>query len=136
LNYTAGISITYDLFNGIHKRDKLNINKYQIQASDYELQQQQLALQSASLQADAGLTTILRNLKEIPVQLKAAQDVYLQKQAQYKAGLITLIDLTNAAFVLYRSQTDYVETLSDWYAAKLNKAAATGNLDLFIQSIK
>ena len=135
-NYVVGVAITYDLFNGIHKRDKLNVNNYQIQASDFELQQQKIALQSSSLQADEALKTTMQNLAELPVQLQAAQDVYFQKQAQYKAGLITLIDLTNAAFVLYRSQTDYVETLSNWYAAKLNKAAATNNLDLFIQNIK
>jgi len=135
-NYIAGIGISYDLFNGIYKRDKLSVNSYQIKASDYVLQQQKLALQSASLQADEAINTAEANLKELPNQTKAAMDVYSQKVAQYKAGLITLIDLTNASFVLYRSQTDYIEALNDWYKAKLYKAEATGNLDLFIQTIK
>ncbi|MDP4260982.1 MAG: TolC family protein [Bacteroidota bacterium] len=136
LNYIAGIGISYDLFSGIYKRDKLAINRYQIKASDYALQQQKLALQSSSLQADAAVKTAETNLLELPNQSKAAMDVYLQKVAQYKAGLITLIDLTNANFVLYRSQTDFIEAINDWYTAKLFKAEATGNLDLFIQSIK
>jgi outer membrane protein TolC len=136
LNYIAGIGISYDLFNGIYKRDKLAVNRYQIKASDYALQQQKLSLQSASLQADEAINTAEANLKELPNQTKAAMDVYSQKMAQYKAGLITLIDLTNASFVLYRSQTDFVEALNDWYKAKLFKAEATGNLDLFIQTIK
>ena len=136
LNYIAGIGISYDLFNGIYKRDKLAVNRYQIKASDYALQQQKLSLQSASLQADEAINTAEANLKELPNQTKAAMDVYSQKVAQYKAGLITLIDLTNASFVLYRSQTDFVEALNDWYKAKLFKAEATGNLDLFIQTIK
>jgi len=38
--------------------------------------------------------------------------------------------------VLYRSQTDYIETISDWYLSQLNKAALTGNLTQFIQTIK
>jgi outer membrane protein TolC len=136
LNYIAGIGISYDLFNGIYKRDKLAVNRYQIKASDYALQEQKLSLQSASLQADEAINTAEANLKELPNQTKAAMDVYSQKVAQYKAGLITLIDLTNASFVLYRSQTDFVEALNDWYKAKLFKAEATGNLDLFIQTIK
>lgn len=135
-NYLAGVSISYDLFNGIYKRDKLAVNSYQIKASDYALQQQKLSLQSATLQADDAIRTAIANLMELPNQTKAATDVYSQKVAQYRAGLITLIDLTNASFILYRSQTDYIEALNDWYTANLYKAEATGNLDLFIQTIK
>ncbi len=135
-NYMAGIAITYDLFNGVHKKDKLLINRFDALASDYDLQQQKLALNSASRQANNNLYTIEANLLELPVQLKSADDTYRQKLAQYKAGIITLIDLTNASFVLYRSQTDYIETLSDWYLAQLDKAAANGSLDQFIQTIK
>lgn len=135
-NYAVGVAFTYNLFNGLYKKDKLATNRYQTQASDYELQQQKLAINSLSLQADNALQTTQANLLELPVQLQSAQATFAQKTAQYKAGLITLIDLTNASFVLYRSQTDYIETLSDWYLAQLDKAAATGNLNQFIQTIK
>jgi len=136
MNYMAGVTITYDLFNSLHKKDKLAVARYQTQASDEALQQEQLNLQNISNKADEGIKTAYSNLQEIPVQIKAAQDSYNQKTAQYKAGIINLIDLTNASYVLYRSQTDYVQTLSDWYLANIDKVAATGNLDTFIQSIK
>ncbi len=135
-NYLAGISFQYDLFNGIHKRDKLATIHFQQQAGKYQLQQQELALQSASNQADLAIHTAEMNLRELPVQITAAQDVYDQKIAQYKAGIISLIDLTNAAFVLYRSMNDYTETITDWYLAHLDKAIAMGGLDHFIQLIK
>ena len=135
-NYAVGVAFTYNLFNGLYKKDKIAINRYQIQASDYELQQQKLALNSSALQAENALQTTKANLQELPVQLQSAQATFAQKTAQYKAGLISLIDLTNASFVLYRSQTDYIETLTDWYLAQLDKAAATGNLTQFIQTIK
>jgi hypothetical protein len=38
--------------------------------------------------------------------------------------------------VLYQAQSDYVTTLNAWYVAGLNKAAVTGNLDPFIQTVK
>lgn len=135
-NYSVGVAFTYNLFSGIYKKDKLATIHYQMQASDYELQQQQLALASSERQADNALQTTIANLTELPVQLKAAADTYQQKLAQYKAGIISLIDLTNASFVLYRSQSDYIETLNDWYLAQLDKAAATGNLIPFIKTIK
>ena len=135
-NYAAGLALTYNLFNGIYKKDKLAINRFQLQASDFELQQQKSALNSSLAQAANSLKTTEANLLELPVQLKSAEDTYLQKLAQYKAGIISLIDLTNASFVLYRSQTDYIETMTDWYVALLNKSAAEGNLNQFIQTIK
>jgi len=72
----------------------------------------------------------------MPLQVNASEDAYNQKVAQYRAGIINLVDLTNASFVLYRAQSDYVQTLSDWLLANLDKSAAIGSIDLFIQSIK
>jgi outer membrane protein TolC len=114
----------------------LKITRYQIPASEYQIQNQQLNLKIGLNQADASLQTSDLNLLELPSQLKAAQDIYQQKLAQYKAGIISLIDLTNASFVLYRSQTDYLDVVTDWYLAQLGKAAFAGSLDQFIQTIK
>ncbi len=135
-NYMAGIGVSYNLFNGLYKKDKLAINRFQVQASGFELEQEKLQLALSISQSDIALNTAKANLAELPVQLQSATDTYFQKLAQYKAGIISLIDLTNASFVLYRSQTDYIETISDWYLAALEKAAATGNLNQFIQTIK
>jgi len=134
-NYVAGIALSYDLFNGVHRKDKLIINRYQQQAARAQLQQQKSLLSSVSNQADQSLLTIQANLQELPVQLSAAEATYRQKLAQYKAGIISLIDLTNASFVFYRSQIDFIEARSDWYLAQVDKAEATGNLFQFINSI-
>jgi outer membrane protein TolC len=135
-NYAAGIGITYDLVNIVHRKDKLAVNRFQTQAAGYDFQQQKLALGNANAQAAQAIATAEQNLTELPIQLQAASDVYNQKMAQYKAGVINLIDLTTASFVLYSAQLNYVETLNDWYLANLDRAASTGNLDLFIQTIK
>lgn len=134
-NYALGVAFTYNLFNGIYRRDKMAINRYQSDAAGFEWQHQKALLSSAARQADNVLHTTRANLEELPVQLRSANDTYQQKLAQYKAGMISLIDLTNASFVLYRSQTDYIEALSDWYLGQLDKAAAGGTLSSFIQTI-
>jgi len=136
LNYMAGVGITYDLFNGTRRKDRLAIAGYQQTAADFGLQQETLMLQNTALQADEALRTAEKNLAELPVQVQAAREAYGQKLAQYKAGIINLVDLTNASFLLYQAQSDYIETLNGWRMASLDKAAATGNLDSFIQSVK
>ncbi len=135
-NYLAGVSFQYDLFNGIHKKDRLKTFGFEREAADLELSQQQVSLASATRQAQNSIDITEKNLLELPIQYQAAVDTYNQKIAQYKAGIITLIDLTNAAFVLDRSLNDYAETTGNWYLAQLDKALATGQLAGFIQSIQ
>lgn len=134
-NYSVGLAFTYNLFNGLYRRSKLAINRFDREASDQALEQERAVLLSANRQTETLLQTLQANLSEYPVQLRSALDTYHQKLAQYRAGLISLIDLTNASFVLYRSQTDYIEAISDWYLAQLNKAALSGNLNQFIQTL-
>ena len=135
-NYMAGIIITYNLFNSLYKKDRLAIDKFQLQSSNYQLEQQKLALALAVEQAEHAQQINESNLAELPVQLQSANDTYRQKLAQYKAGIISLIDLTNASFVVYRSQTDYIQTIGDWWLTQLDKAVANGTLIQFIQLIK
>jgi len=136
LNYLAGVGLTYDLFNGVHRRDRLNVLTQQVQAADYAMQQQQLSLRNQQVQADESIRTARANLDELPAQLQAATSAYQTKLAQYRAGIINLVDVLTAAFELTEAQTGYIQTLNEWYTASLDKAAATGNLDLFIQTIK
>lgn len=136
LNYLAGVGVTYDLFNGTHRRDRLAVINGQVKAADYALQQQQLELHNQEIQADESIRIAQQNLAELPVQMQAATDAYNQKLAQYKAGIINLVDLSNASFELFQAQSTYIETLNDWYVASLDKAATTGKLDQFIQSVK
>ena len=135
-NYMAGVAFQYDLFNGVHKKDRLKTFGFEKDAADLELRQQQISLASAERQAQNSIDIAEKNLRELPIQYQAAIDTYNQKIAQYKAGIITLIDLTNAAFVLDRSLNDYAETTGSWYLAQLDKAVATGKLAGFIQSIQ
>ena len=135
-NYLAGLTVTYNLFDMVHRRDKEAIARNQTIASEFGLQQQQLSLQNVGNKAEQGILTAVKNLGEIPIQVGAAQDAFNQKSAQYKAGIINLVDLTNAGYVLYRAQSDYVQAVSDWLSANLDRAAAYGNLDLFIQTIQ
>ncbi len=136
LNYTAGLGLTYDLFNGVRRKDRLAVAGYQVTAAEYALQQQEQSLRNEEIQADESIRIARKNLAELPTQLQAATDAYHQKLAQYKAGIINLVDLSNASFELYQAQSAYIETLNEWYTASLDKAAATGTLDQFIQTLK
>ena len=135
-NYLAGVSVFYNLVSGVQKRDRLTSARLTAQAGQLQVQQQQESLANSNRQADEAIFTAAQTLAELPVQLRAANDAFNQKTAQYKAGIINLVDLTNATYVLYRAQTDYAQALNDWFLANVDKAAVTGRLDAFIQSVQ
>jgi outer membrane protein TolC len=135
-NYLVGLTFQYDLFNGLHKKDRLKTFGFEREAVELEFKQQQLNLDYTTRQAQNSIDITEKNLLELPVQYQSAVDTYNQKIAQYKAGINSLIDLTNAAFVLDRALNDYAETTGNWYLAQLDKAIATGNLAGFIKSIQ
>ncbi len=136
INYGLGVAVTYDVIGLVHRNDRMEVTRWLTEAADFELQQQQLNLLAAASRADEAIRTSETNLAEFPIQVQAAQDAYAQEVAQYQAGLINLIDLTNAAFVLYRSQSDYIAAVNDSYVARLDKAVASGTLDDFIHSLR
>jgi hypothetical protein len=74
----------------------------------------------------------MSNYLEAPVQVKAASDAYTQKTVMYKNGLSTIVDLTQALFVLNRAETDRDIAFSNVWQALLLKAAALGDFGLFI----
>jgi outer membrane protein TolC len=135
-NYAVGLSLNYNLFDLIHRHDKVAVNKHKIEQSNYALDEQKLQLKTASGKADVALNAIHKNMAEIPIQIASANHLYHQKLAQYQAGVSNLVDLTNAAYLLFEAQTANIQIVTDWYLAKLDKAAADGNLSQFIQSIK
>ena len=135
-NYGIGLAFNYNIFDQIHRRDKLAINQFEIQQNEYEYQEQRLELDNSLQKAQTAIDVINTNLQEIQLQLSSAKDLYAQKTAQYQAGVSNLVDLANAAYVLYQAQTDMIQAQTDWFLANLDKAAANGSLEQFIQILK
>jgi outer membrane protein TolC len=134
-NYSTGLTLTYTLNNGLYRNDRLLSNRHEAEAARQERKQQQLDLDIAVKQADTRLFSLERRISEGKVQVSAAEDTYRQRAAQYRAGLISLIDLTNASFVLYRSRADLLDTEGQLWQALLERSANAGTLFPFIQNI-
>ena len=94
--------------------------------------QQQSLLENQLRQADIAIAAAIAREKEIPLQLKAAQDAFAQKSAQYNAGLANITELTEASYLLYKSETDEVEASSDLLNTLLQKSVTNNTLSIFL----
>jgi outer membrane protein TolC len=133
-NYMGGLALTYNLFDIVHRRDKVATQYFHAEAINEEMNQQKLVLQNQLQQADISIQSVLDREKEIPIQLKAARDAFSQKSAQYNAGIANIAELTDASYLLYRAETDAVEIQSDLLNTLLQKAAANNTLNTFLSN--
>lgn len=131
-NYMMGLAFTYNIVDIVHLRDKSAMQYYQTEAVREELAEQKSLLTNQLNQADVAIRASLDKLKEIPIQLKASRDAYVQKLAQYNAGLINIVDLTNVSYLLYSAETDDVEARSELLNTLLQKAVTNNTLNSFL----
>lgn len=135
-NYLVGIGISYNLFDLRRRQLKLRTQKAGTDYAFKKLQEQQQLLNVSANQADVEMQTALNRLKEIPNQLKAANDGYLQKLSLYKNGLTDIVELDAALNILYRAETDYMQAKYDYSSALFQKAITENQVNSILNLLK
>ncbi len=134
-NYILGFSIKWNLtdfyrFSFKEKEQKLLTQSIQ---KEYQLIEEEVIAQNAL--ANSQFTNAVRNYKETEVQLRAASLAFKQHEALYNNGLTTLVDHTQALYVLNRAEIDYEVALNNVWQALLLKAASQGDISIFTKAI-
>ncbi len=135
-NYLMGLSISYNIFDIKHRKDQLLEGKYTIEAMQEELKTQTLSLNTMLQQATSSYNITLEKLTEIPIQQQAATDAYNQQLALYRSGLNTIIDITNAQYILMQAETNYAIAQNDLIMLLFIRAGLNGQSDKFLQKFK
>jgi len=135
-NYLLGVTLSYNLFDLKHRHDEVAEGKYLAKARQEALQGQELSLNASLQQVNASYANTTDKLRELPNELQSARMAYGQQMALYKAGLNTLIDVTNSLYVLKQTETDLVLTQDDLLQLLYMRAGLSNQLDLFFQNFK
>jgi len=131
-NYLLGLALTYNIVDIVHRKDKTSQQYFQTESIREELAEQKSLLSTQLDQSDIAIQASLDKLREIPVQLKASQDAFAQKLAQYNSGLATIVELTNVSYLLFSAETDEIEARSELLNTLLQKAVTNNTLNSFI----
>ncbi|MDB5143170.1 MAG: TolC family protein [Mucilaginibacter sp.] len=135
-NYLVGLGISYNLFDLRRRHLKLNTQKTETDYFRNKLEEQKTLLAASANQANAEMQTARQRLKEIPNQLKAANDGYRQKLSLYKNGLTDIIELDAALNILYRAETDYVQAKYAFTNALFNQAITDNKVGTILNLLK
>jgi len=134
-NYLVGIGFTWNIMDYSRSASKVKSQQYLSAALNSEYRQQQNDLTNQSTLADRQIGNALSRYRETPVQLKAANDAYIQKMELYNNGLANISDVAQALYTLSRAQTDKDIAYNAVWQAVLFKAASTGDLSGFISQL-
>ncbi|WP_345955355.1 TolC family protein [Mucilaginibacter sp. PAMB04168] len=133
-NYLIGIATSWNFTSLFRTRYQVQSQKFtSLQYQDeYDLVNQQLRNQQVL--AETRISNALKNAQEAPVQIRSANEAYLQKVTLYRNGLATITDFQQALYTLYRAETNNYIAYNNVWQALLFKAASTGDFDLFINN--
>jgi outer membrane protein TolC len=131
-NYLIGVGLSWNLTTILRNSPQVKSQRYTSSGleNEYEMADQQIHAQLAL--SETKIRNAMANYMEAPEQVKAAAQAYLQKSTLYKNGLTTLVDLTQALYILNRAETDRDIAYTNVWQALLLKSAALGDYNIFI----
>jgi outer membrane protein TolC len=127
-DWTAGVQITFDLFEGGAKRAQL---ARQAALKDRISANREIATDAIQLQVRRAYYDLDSARQQIDVtrsSINEARESLRLNQNRYDAGLLTITDLLASEDAARRAQTDYLEALYRYYTGYANLELASGTL--------
>lgn len=134
-NYGAGVQLALPLLNGPEVRLRVQQQQLVTGAFTEDLNQTRLQLTTRQQATLSSLQNALLIARELPTQVQSAQTAYRAIQIRYLNGLVTLADLAQAQYGVVRAETDLRRAYWSAWQALLQRAAATGDLSLFLTQL-
>ncbi|UMQ40384.1 TolC family protein [Chryseobacterium sp. Y16C] len=130
-NYLVGLGVSWNFTQTYRLSKEISAQDYVSQGlkHEYDLAEQQLKAQLDL--SENKWKNAITVYDQVPVQLKSANDAYIQRSVLYKNGLTDLVDLSQAIYALVRAETDRDIAISNVWNALLLKAAALGDFTVF-----
>jgi outer membrane protein TolC len=135
-NYVAGLSIAWNIMSISKIKHQVLAQQFISKGLQNEYDLVSTQLKDQLVFADQRIENSLQSWHEAPIQYKAASDAYLQKSVLYKNGLTNVIDLQQALYLLNRAETDMSVAYINVWQSLLQKAAASGDFDLFLKQVR
>lgn len=135
-NYLLGVSARWNLTNVLRTKQDFQSERFQVERFRQLLNDQSLRLNRQSREADTQFEVSLEQTRVAPIQLNAAQQAYNQAKARYSNGLTDLPTLVQSFVTLNRAEVDRYVAISNSWRSLLLKAAAEGDLSLFLNQAK
>jgi outer membrane protein len=129
-NWTAGVEISFDLFQGGAKRAQLAHEQALQDKLAASREQATDAIQLQVRRAYYDVDSALQQVRVTRSSIAESRESLRLNQNRYDAGLLTITDLLAAEDTSRRAQTDYLEALYRYYTGYAYLELASGTLSI------
>lgn len=134
-NYLVGVSTRWNLTGILKVRNDYHAEQFQVERFKSLYQTQQLQLDRQERESEIQFQLSLAQARLTPVQLAAARTAFNQAEARYQSGMTDLFTLAQSVNALNRAEVDKFLTNGNAWRSLLLKAAAAGDLSMFLNQI-
>jgi outer membrane protein TolC len=131
-NYLLGIGVTWNITDLTRVKSKVLSQRFISAAYRDEYSQAEIKYTDQLHFANQQISNALTKYREVPIQLKSAEDAYNQKKALYENGLTNIVDVTQTLFFLNQAEAASNVASSAVWQALLYKAVSAGDISLFL----
>jgi outer membrane protein TolC len=131
-NYLLGIGVTWNVTDLTRVKSKVLGQRFISAAYKEDYNQAVIKYTDQLHFASQQISNALSKYREVPIQLKSAEDAYNQKKALYENGLTNIVDVTQTLFFLNQSEAASNVACTAVWQALLYKAIAVGDSSLFL----
>ena len=133
MNYAAAVTVTFPAFDYFSVRAQKKIASANQRAEEARYAQTLQDLSGQVEQAQAALDGARQVAENTPVELQAARANETQAQARYKAGLATVVDVSEAESLLVEAEIDDAVARLNVWRGLAGVSAAQGDLQPFLR---
>jgi outer membrane protein TolC len=131
-NYLLGIGVTWNIIDLTRVKSKVLSQRFISAAYKDDYNQAEIKYTDQVHFANQQISNALTKYKEVPIQLKSAEDAYNQKKALYENGLTNIVDVTQTLYFLNQAEAASNVACSAVWQALLYKTISAGDLSMFL----
>ena len=125
-SWLVGLQMSWTFFDGGNKVARYQEAKANVESARARLQSSELDLSRDVEQAVIAATEAQARIRATGAVVRAAESNYRFAEGRFRAGLTTIIDLTDAQFTLTQAHSTEAEALSDYRLALYRLDRAVG----------
>jgi len=134
-NYGLGVQLSVPLLQYARLKPQLQRQDLLIKSSQEKVNEVSLQLKKEKELASVTLSNSIAVAKETPLFYESASFSYKALLSRYQSGLANISDLIQAQYALAKALADNRAAYIEVWKAFLYKAAAVGDLNLFLQQV-
>ncbi len=132
---SIGLRLNIPIFDGFQRDAQIQQNRLTVLTQEEQLRLNTAAYQLQFSNAQSQIQKSQTNIQNDDRNVKLAQEVYNITTLQYKQGTKSLTDLINADNSYRQAQSNYINSLINFYQARLDLEQSQGSLLTFYNQL-